>query len=394
VSPDCAELDAHAIRRKPPIWEIACGSSWTANRKTDLPDPLERIDRNSYIVYGLHLVSDSLIPGLTSVEIAPPKTPQIIVRFRADEPTIPLEESGDELLWYTSEIPDEQGNPALRIWKRKANGDFRIHYSHGLEFSVDRDATSVSVHCPDEAAMAEASEFLLGPVLGILLRLRGTTCLHASAVAAGDEAIVFAGAEGAGKSTTAALFVQEGHAALADDIVPLRERGSSFDVIPGYPCLNLWPESCEMLRGTHHRTETRKPAADKQQWALTGEGKGFRGEALPLGAIYLLGERTSGPNALRVEELTAPEALVGLIANTYANKLLEPAMRAREFHLLGRLVNHAPVRRVTPHVDARRLRELHEVILRDIAAARKNAATATALTPIGHKGLASASTLD
>jgi hypothetical protein len=340
-----------------------------------LQDPLNRKSPNSYLAYGLQLVSDSPIAGLIPLESPRWKFPQISVRFHADEP----KNGGDEALWYTSDIPDENGNPALKIWKNKASGGYRIHYSHGLEFYVDRDASSILVHCCDEPAKADAAEFLLGPVLGIVLRLRGFTCLHASAVAVGEEAIAFAGPEGAGKSTTAAMFVEEGHAALADDVVTLVERGSCFEVPAGCAYLNLWPESLEMLRGTDQPAPADKPSADKRQWALSAECGKFLGESLSLGAIYLLGERSRGPNANRIENLSPKEALMGLIANTYANKLLDPEMRAREFELLGRLVKHVRVRRVTPHEDASRLRELHEVILQDMATAQKSAAAAPAL---------------
>ena len=38
-------------------------------------------------------------------------------------------------------------------------------------------------------------------------------------------------------------------------------------------------------------------------------------------------------------------------------------MRAREFELLTRVVNHVAVRRVTPHADAARIHELCDCIL-------------------------------
>ncbi|HEV2489391.1 MAG TPA: hypothetical protein VGT03_06265 [Candidatus Acidoferrales bacterium] len=312
------------------------------------------------------------------MEFPKSNSPKILIRFHTGEPPQSGEAEGDEALWYTSDIPDERGNSALRIWKRKTCGDYRIHYSHGLEFYVDREGTSISVRADAEAAVGDIAEFLLGPVLGILLRLRGVTCLHASAVAVGDKAIAFAGPEGAGKSTTAGLFVQEGHAALSDDVVTLVERDNSYEVLRGYPYLSLWPESVEMLRGIHRRTETGKAAEDKQQCPFAIAGKGLRAEALPLGAVYLLGERLGTPDAPRVEELSPQEAFLGLIANTYANKLLDPAMRAREFGLLSRLVNHVRVRRVTPHEDPSRLHELHQNILQDIAAAQRIKAAASA----------------
>jgi hypothetical protein len=57
-----------------------------------------------------------------------------------------------------------------------------------------------------------------------------------------------------------------------------------------------------------------------------------------------------------------------LIANTYATKLMDKQMRAREFELLTRVVSHVPVRRVTPHADPARINELCDRILNDFLA--------------------------
>jgi dephospho-CoA kinase len=58
--------------------------------------------------------------------------------------------------------------------------------------------------------------------------LRGVVCLHASAVAIGDEAIALLGPAGSGKSTTAAAFAERGYSVLAEDVVTLDDRGDHF----------------------------------------------------------------------------------------------------------------------------------------------------------------------
>jgi hypothetical protein len=57
--------------------------------------------------------------------------------------------------------------------------------------------------------------------------------------------------------------------------------------------------------------------------------------------------------------------LLSLIANTYATKLMDKQMRAREFELLTRVLNNVPLRRVTPHADPARIPELCDAILND-----------------------------
>ena len=335
-------------------------------------ESLKHDSPSSYCVYGLLLRSDSRIPCLTPVGPLKHHRPVVSVQFRAHDNTDRPMAREDELPWYTSDFSDEHGNPALRIWKRKVTGDYSIRYSHGLEFLANREANSITVDCKNEKRMQETVEFLLGPVLGILLRLRGITCLHGSAVAIGDQAIAFVGPPGAGKSTTAGLFVKSGYAALADDIVPLCEAGGGFEAVPGYPCLNLWQEALEMLDRNHEPPQTAVAAAEKQQLALSS-GAGFCDDALRLGAVYVLGERGDRPGIPLIEPMAPQEALFNLVANTYANKLPGAAVRAREFRLLGRLLNQVPVRRIVPHKEPSHLQELREVILEDFSALRQRA---------------------
>ena len=56
---------------------------------------------------------------------------------------------------------------------------------------------------------------------------------------------------------------------------------------------------------------------------------------------------------------------MSLVANTYATKLMDKKMRAREFELLSRVLSNVPLRRVTPHADPGRIPELCESILGD-----------------------------
>jgi hypothetical protein len=55
------------------------------------------------------------------------------------------------------------------------------------------------------------------------------------------------------------------------------------------------------------------------------------------------------------------------VAETYANKILDRDMKAQEFEVLGRLVASIPVRRVFPHSDASRLRDLCGIVEADFA---------------------------
>jgi hypothetical protein len=136
--------------------------------------------------------------------------------------------------------------------------------------------------------------------------------------------------------------------------------------MPAYSHLSLWPDSVQMLYGSPEALPRFIPNWDKRRLDLGNQGTRFESRPLPLGAIYLLGERRPDP-APFVEAVRPVAALLSLVADTYANKILDRDMRAREFELLGRLVTTVPIRRICPQSDATRLKDLCRVIRDDFA---------------------------
>jgi hypothetical protein len=318
---------------------------------------------STYIVFGLTVNSNLSIPGLSpqesssdpaDVEFHLGVSPHSQREFRADS----------ESLTYTSSYTDESGNPALRIWKTADDAFLRLAYFDGMQFWLEREGKSLWAVWTAASTLEDATSYLLGPVFGLLLRLRGVTCLHASAVAIDNRCVAFVGAEGAGKSTTAAAFARQGFGVLSDDVAALVESPEGFRVVPAYPHLCLWEDSVETLYGSAEALPRFSTGWEKRRLALGDQGTRFENRSLPLGAIYLLGERRRDP-ALFVEGVRPHAGLLSLIADTFANKILDREMRAREFAVLGRLVTTVPIRRIHPNNDAFRLEELCVVVRED-----------------------------
>lgn len=267
--------------------------------------------------------------------------------------------------WYVSGSQDDGSEPLLRIWKLDEEGYFRFRYGDGTEFFLTASGDKIWATWPDSLSLEDTATYLLGPIFGFLLRLRGVTCLHASAVAVDGRAIALVGVAGAGKSTTAAAFSQQGYPVLSEDVVALRDQGDSFLVQPGYPLIRLWPESVRALYGAEDALPPLTPNWNKRYLDLTQNGGEFQRQPLPLAAVYVLDERSDAAAAPFVESIPSQTGLITLVANTYANYLLDREMRAREFELLGRLVNNLPLRKLTPHSDPARAPELCRFILDD-----------------------------
>ena len=251
-------------------------------------------------------------------------------------------------IWYISRYLDEHGEPVLKIWEIAGGTYFLACYSDGTQFLVNQPGTQIWAIWPSSATLDDTATYLLGPILGFVMRLRGIVSLHASAVPVGDQAFVMIGHPGAGKSTMAAAFAMQGYPVLSEDIVPLFENGKTFLVQAGYPYICLWPDSVNLLFGSPEALPRIIPSWDKRCLDLTKNGYRFHQEPLPLAAIYILDrDRTdqSGPFA---ESLHASADLMALVANTYANNCLDKSMRAHEFEFLGRLVSSVPLRYVDP----------------------------------------------
>ena len=310
-------------------------------------------------IYGLGVVANSAIPGVPTSTIA---SEDIRISFGS----LPawLHEVSDTQI-ETSYIADYKspcGEPALRVFRVLDGQYYRFRYADETEFVVDNAGSEVWAAWREPLTIEDTATYLLGPVMGFVMLLRGIVCLHASAVAIGDEAIAFLGPAGSGKSTTAAAFAERGYSVLAEDVVTLDDRGDRFLVRPGYPCIRLWPAAVKALYGSETHLPKLTPNWDKRYLDLS---ENFQREPLRLAAIYHLGERRHDGGAPFVQSPDRVDGLMSLVANTYATKLMDKQMRAREFELLTRVVKNVRLRRVTPHADPARLDDLCTRIIAD-----------------------------
>jgi len=196
--------------------------------------------------YGLCLRTSHPVPGLVSASDNQFVDAEV---FLGGLPTWAAA-SEAECPWYTSPAKTTNGIPTLQVWKLVSGEFYKFRYSDDTEFLIDRQGARVWCAWPDNLTLEDTATYLLGPVMGFVLLLRGTICLHASAIAVGDRAIAIAGFAEAGKSTTAATFAKLGYPVLADDVVTLQEFEGNFLVQPAYPSIRLWPDSVEALYGS------------------------------------------------------------------------------------------------------------------------------------------------
>lgn len=269
--------------------------------------------------------------------------------------------------FFVSPYVAEAGEPVLQVWKI-ANGRWqRFDYADGTQFWINANGTDIWSTWTTSSSFEDAASYVLGPVFAYLLRLRGVTCLHASAAQCAGRTVAIVGPGGAGKSTLAAALGLRGHVVLSDDVVALMERDGAFHVMPAYPYLSLWPESVQALYGEGRDFGAFSGNYPKRMLPKTAGELRFGDEPMLLDSIFLLGERTDSVSAPLAESLEKREALMWLVGNTYSNLLLDEQMRAKEFALLGRLLGTVPIRRLRPHTDVSRIGPLCVLVESELA---------------------------
>ncbi len=235
--------------------------------------------------------------------------------------------------------------------------------------------------CLPPLTSEDVATYLLGPVMGFVLRRRNVLALHASAVCIGGQAVVLCGESQAGKSTTAAALALQGIAVLCEDVTPLIEVDRRFQVEPGYPRVCLWPDAVEKLFGARDALPRLTPSWEKFFLPLDGGNAKFEEQRRVVSTVYVFAPRVAEANAPRIETMSAREALLDLVQNSYMNWLLDRRQRAAEFDALSKLVTQVPIRRIVPHLDPGRIGALCELIVADaerVSSACGSAARVTA----------------
>jgi hypothetical protein len=312
----------------------------------------------SYAIYGLGVQFNLRIPALDGVP--PPNKVDVLITLG----TMPHElaaTSTDDIPY----CPDAERDESLgrKIWLVLGGRYFRFQYQDGTTIAIASDGSAVWVTWVEHTTVDDAAVYLLGPILGFVLRLRGVTCLHASAIAIRGKAVALVGPSGAGKSSTAAAFAQMGCPVLSDDVVALDDDGTLFNVHPAYPRVRLWPESVKSLFGAADALPLITPNWNKRFLDLNGSNR-FQHKPLPLAAVYVFSDREA-ISRCSITEIDRRSAVMELISNTYGNHLLDTRLRAQEFELLCRLVEVIPVRRITPSTAIEQISDMCQAIAED-----------------------------
>jgi len=296
----------------------------------------------SYSVHGLTLSSTVPLPGLAPA--GPADATDITCGF-AEAPA-PEPDGVSIDLPSAGALGDDR--VLVQLFQRPADDGWRLRYLDGTTFDLRADGCVVQSYTPHGATLDDTLTYLYGPVLALVLRMRGVLALHASAALVDGEAVLFVGGNGAGKSTLAAACARAGLAILSDDVVALREAGGRWWASSAYDHVRLWAASEEALFGAG-TLPLLTPHWDKRVLPLRGHGYVHAEGCAPVRAVFVLDAREAGAAASRLHPIAPREALLLLVAHAAASRLMTARLRALELEPLGRFVTAcAPRRLVLP----------------------------------------------
>lgn len=300
-----------------------------------------------YRINGLTVGLPIAVSGLPEVSESPePDVALGWLGWRRPEEMPSAREAG----WVSVPLASNAGS---KLWSQaSASGTWyllRFGTVNSSEFLVAPDGRSVEAAWTNPVVeRASLVKLLLGPVLGLVLRITRRLALHAGAVAIDSSAVAVLGPSGSGKSTLIASLLERGCDLLADDLILVEEVGGAPVLRSGQANLKLWPNSLEALDWPANEFPPVFPNRSKRSVAISAPSPSA---ALPLSAIFLLAPRSAAlPGThpeIALERLTPSAAILPLLGQLYPPFLpICPEEHGSLFPRLSRLVTKVPVFRV------------------------------------------------
>ncbi len=305
-------------------------------------------------LYGLNVASNRRIEGLAASKRD--CKPDLHILFAARRGRTPPDAGLEPLA-----VPDDGNVQYLRVLRR-GDGAFIFRFDNGARFEVSAGGARIAASWPASITFADVTSYLLGPVLGYVVRLRGTICLHASAVLVDGAAVAFLGPSGAGKSSMCAYFAQRGAAVLTDDVLALRRGRGGFYVLAGPARVRLWPDSVRHLYGA--RAVLPRVLPSERNWDKRYRDFAPGVASARLVAIYARGAGDA-PKP-RVSAATGRDAFLRLAASRYPVRLPVPGRGDEEFEVLASLAESVPLRSVRARRRFDGMGALHDAVREDL----------------------------
>jgi hypothetical protein len=282
---------------------------------------------NAYWAYGLRIHADLACPEL---------------------PFLPLESGNPDVTIRLLPSAEDALESLENGYYEVQPGIFRLAVRGVAQYRVEEGSRIFIEPLPD-VPLEKIRLFLLGSAMGALLYQRGLFPLHGSAVETPWGAMIFVGAQGAGKSTLAAQFHRKGYRLLSDDVCAVAPTPEGLQVLPALAQLRLCTDAFERLGATPGaRFEVDK--------FVVPMGEGYCPHPVPLRAIHVLrihdSETSSSEVAPAFDVLLGFDRVQCLLENLYRPHYLKGQRTQGDLmRLAGLIAQNATLAAVTRRRD-------------------------------------------
>ncbi len=322
----------------------------------------------TYSLYGLTLRSNRALPMLEEV---PESAPDVVVDFQSTDRQMPAE--GAQLR-FALPLRLVSGRSPLETWGLANDSGYWLRSMIGsvwAEYFLANDGSRIEVMVREDTPLASLLPPFLGLAIPLVLRLRGVTCLHASAVLVNGRVVVFAGPSEAGKSTTLLAMLRRRHIFFSDDLIPLSTQDGIVCSYGGYAQVGVLPDTMDALFGAQMDLPFLWSEAPQRpdmriyqpNWRRDDMAAGGR----PLVALYLLSRRQKDLDAVRITSVSPRDAIVQLVPHTTGRALAGAAERAADLEELSTLVRTVPIRLLERPDDIAQIDAVAAAIEADLA---------------------------
>ncbi len=267
-----------------------------------------------YKIYGFTVASELPLDLPTILS----STPDITLKLMA-----PLNQNGDPDEGV--EVDMQKDHTTVKIF---GVAEYRITPNFNIEISPEIENYKNS----------ELSLYALGTVFSIVFCMKDMIALHGCCVNVNGQSVVIMGDSGAGKSSIARGFINEGFKLLSDD-VSLISFDEEIKIIPSYPSQKLWTDTTDSFQIITHEFERISNRYDKFSAPILDA---FEENNLPIGAIILL--EAAEVSEVQISELTKKRALEAVFDNTYREEYIHYMNKSMlQLKILSNLVAQVPV---------------------------------------------------
>jgi hypothetical protein len=277
---------------------------------------------NAYWAYGLRIHAELACPEL---------------------PSLPLEAGNPDVTIRLLSAAEDALESLENGYYEVQPGIFRLAVPGVAQYRVEEGSRIFIKPLPD-VPLEKVRLFLLGSAMGALLYQRGLFPLHGSAVETPWGAMIFVGAQGAGKSTLAAQFHRKGYRLLSDDVCAVEPTPEGLQVLPALAKLRLCTDAFERLGAP----QGGRFDVDK---FVVPMGEGYCPHPVPLRAIHILADHDSSTPEFEV--LRGFDRVQCLLENLYRPHYLKgQGTQGDLMRLAGLIAQKATLAAVTRQRDS------------------------------------------